>query len=485
MNSTNLISSEPQAAKSSSVVFEEDVERSTPVKACPIIWKDSVSAEEYEKARIGRVFNSRHPKRYPVAVVEAESVDHVVEAVRLAKSKGHRVSIRSGGHSWAVWSVRDDAVLIDLHKLKEITFEDETGIVKVSPSTTGRILNGFLGEKGRMFPGGHCPDVGLGGFLLQGGMGWVCRGWGWACQYINAIDVITADGDELHCNKDVNQDLFWAARGAGPGFPAVVTRFHLNTKELPSHCRSSVYVYPKSKFKSVMSWITTLASSYDTDTEIVCVGRFLPEYEDSIVLVGLTTFKWSEADALVALQVAEDSKPAGYIRANFNRPTTLQREYDNQSAANPNGHRYCCDNIHVKNDADVAGVLEEAFTTLPNRKSFALWYSMSPTSQRQLPDMALSLHSDHYFALYTIWEDKNDDEKFQSWTHEIMRKMENYSVGQYLGDSDFQVRNTMYWSEDNGKKLMQIREKWDPTGRICGYLTEGDQSGAKGIKNSL
>ena len=26
-----------------------------------------------------------------------------------------------------------------------------------------------------MFPGGHCPNVGLGGFLLEGGMGLVCR----------------------------------------------------------------------------------------------------------------------------------------------------------------------------------------------------------------------------------------------------------------------------------------------------------------------
>jgi FAD/FMN-containing dehydrogenase len=68
-----------------------------------------------------------------------------------------------------------------------------------------------------MFAGGHCPDVGLGGFLLQGGMGWNCKNWGWACESIVGIDVVTADAREIYCSKSENADLFWAARGSGPG----------------------------------------------------------------------------------------------------------------------------------------------------------------------------------------------------------------------------------------------------------------------------
>jgi FAD/FMN-containing dehydrogenase len=83
--------------------------------------------------------------------------------------------VRSGGHSWAAWSVRDDAILIDLGNFKGIEFDENALIVKATPSTTGRMLNDFLGERGYLFAGGHCPDVGLGGFLLQGGMGWNCK----------------------------------------------------------------------------------------------------------------------------------------------------------------------------------------------------------------------------------------------------------------------------------------------------------------------
>lgn len=141
----------------------------------PIVWRSEAAPQEYERARIGRVFNHRRPNRYPVAVVEATEEAHIVEAVRLANERGHRISIRSGGHSWAAWSVRDDAILIDLGKYHLIDYDEASGIVKASPTTTGRKLNGFLETRGRMFAGGHCPDVGIGGFLLQGGMGWNCK----------------------------------------------------------------------------------------------------------------------------------------------------------------------------------------------------------------------------------------------------------------------------------------------------------------------
>jgi hypothetical protein len=138
----------------------------------PIIWQDDV---RYDLARIGRVFNHRRPSRYPVAVVQPTNQDHVVEAVLLATKLGCRISIRSGGHSWAAWSVRDDAILIDFGKFNYFHLDDATGIASVSPNMTGRVINQLLKPHGRWFPGGHCPDVAVGGFLLQGGMGWNCK----------------------------------------------------------------------------------------------------------------------------------------------------------------------------------------------------------------------------------------------------------------------------------------------------------------------
>jgi FAD/FMN-containing dehydrogenase len=111
----------------------------------------------YEQERVGRVFNGRKPDRYPAAILKAECEEDVVAGVRLALERGLKVSVRSGGHSWAAWSVRDGSLLIDLAGLREISLDTSTGIVRVSPAVTGEELNAALTEHGLMFNGGHCP----------------------------------------------------------------------------------------------------------------------------------------------------------------------------------------------------------------------------------------------------------------------------------------------------------------------------------------
>lgn len=139
----------------------------------PIIWR--AAGHAYESARVEPLFNMCRPNRHPLAIVNASEEDHVVQAVKLAIEKSSRISIRSSGHSWAAWSIRDNAILVDLKNYYEMSLDEGTGIVRVSPSTTSGELNAFLLPKGRMFAGGHCPDVAIGGFLLQGGMGWNTR----------------------------------------------------------------------------------------------------------------------------------------------------------------------------------------------------------------------------------------------------------------------------------------------------------------------
>ena len=141
-----------------------------------IIWRSSSSEEVYEKARLGRQFNCRYPKRYPKAIFFARNATDVIEAVQLAKKIKCRVAVRSGGHSFPAWGVRDDSILIDLGNYHQIEVDLEKRMALVSPSTTGRVLDTILiQEHGLIFGGGHCPDVGLGGLILQGGMGWNCR----------------------------------------------------------------------------------------------------------------------------------------------------------------------------------------------------------------------------------------------------------------------------------------------------------------------
>ncbi|KAG4422617.1 hypothetical protein IFR04_004238 [Cadophora malorum] len=449
----------------------------------PIIWQKDAPTDTYEKARVGRVFNARRPNRYPRAVVEATHPAHVQEAVQLANKLGCRASVRSGGHSWAAWSVRDDAILIDLGNMKHLEVDKEKKIVAASPSTTGMMLNEKLVPEGLLFCGGHCPDVGIGGFLLQGGMGWNCKNWGWACEQIASIDVVTAAGESLHCSETENAELFWCARGAGPGFPAIVTRFYLKVRPRPEVMLKSIFIYPISEYKVVMNWITKISPTSDDGNEIVAVGLTPPGLDQPCIMANTITFQSTREAALAALEPINSTRPPGALVEIISEPTSIKEQYADQAAANPSNHRYCAENAYLANDSDASTVLEKAFTTLPHKKSFALWFSMAPGSRRVLPDMALSMQSDHYFALYTIWEKPEDDERCRNWVHDIMKDVAPSSVGAYLGDSDFQQRKTKFWKDENAERLMTLRKKWDPKGVVSGYLDAGDQSGVHGLDN--
>ncbi|ROV96004.1 hypothetical protein VMCG_07993 [Cytospora schulzeri] len=455
----------------------------------PILYRDSTPRDKFLDSVWGHVFNHRRAtdSRVPRAVVHATSTSHVVAAVKLANRLRCRVSVRSGGHSWAAWS--------------GLEYDERTRILSCPPSATGRMANKFLEGKGRLFAGGHCPDVGLGGFLLQGGMGWNCKNWGWACESIVGLDAVTADGRVVYASQGENVDLFWAARGAGPGFPAIVTRFYLMTRPLPE-LYQSVYIYPISEYRKVLQWVIDMCKVGDTDTEMVAVGQYIPEYPDPVILANFLTFKPDRAQGEAALRPLHDdpNRPPNPLIEVFARPTSLPDQYAPQEVANPEGHRYCSENAYIRNDEeDVPAVLEEAFTTLPHRKAMALYFGMAPTSRRAhytaqvdgdddndfVGSMALSMQSDHYFALYTVWENPEEDERCTAWTHGVMRGVERFSEGSYLGDADFQHRRTKFWRDGNARRLMEVRRKWDPEGRICGYLDQGDRSGVEGLKNEF
>lgn len=202
------------------------------------------------------------------------------------------------------------------------------------------------------------------------------------------------------------------------------------------------------------------------------------------ILSHWVTFQNTEESAILSLEHINDGHPPGAILESANKTTSVQCEYVDQLMANPEGHRYICDNAYINNDSNVTEVLRKSFTTLPEgSKAFSLYFSMNPCSRRQLPDMALSLQSDHYFALYTVWENEKDDDRCRTWVKDVMAGVERHSIGAYLGDSDFQVRRTRFWGDPQAKKLMDIRRKWDPEGTICGYLDVGDKSGTIGLEN--
>mgnify|MGYP000093019651 CR=1 FL=1 len=431
----------------------------------------------FDEAAVGRVFNHRRPTRRPNAVLLAETRNDIVNGVKYAKEQGWGVAVRAGGHSWAAWSVRENTLLIDLGLYQEMDYDPETGIASATPAVKGgEVLDPYLQSVGRFFNGGHCPTVGIGGFLLQGGQGWVARGWGWAAERVVAVDVVTADGELVRADATQNQDLYWAARGAGPSFPGVVTRFYLQTMPRYKHAVESVQLYRPEQFQDLLKWLYSIHDTVSPDVEIVLVSQCGPtgpngEIERTIVI-----------DALTLVDDVEQGKKnlepfktfPGIDTAIVNiwgEETLLANRREQQLLANPEGHRYFVDNIWVEGEpATIAEKLDPLFTQIPEQKGFTIWYSMGPI--RELPDMAFSMQSPGYVATYLVSDDESRDAQNRAWLDGAMANARPVTKGTYLGDSDFGNRQLKFMSPENYGRLQKVIADRDPSGLFVRYLTK-------------
>ncbi|QEW01088.1 FAD-binding oxidoreductase [Microbacterium caowuchunii] len=428
--------------------------------------------DDFDEVVLGRVFNARRPVRRPDAVLLARTEDDVLAGVRLAAEKGWTVAVRSGGHAWAAWSVRDGGLLIDLGDFRGIDYDAATGIVRATPSTKGgEELSPFLEERGRFFNGGHCPTVGIGGFLLQGGQGWNQRGWGWAAENLVAIDVVTADGELVRADESHNADLFWAARGAGPAFPGIVTRFHLRTRALPGGIAHTVQAFRPAEFTEVMTWMYEATHRIPGNVEIVVVGKHLPDEhgEPGFVVTGLA-FGDSLEHAQASLDVFREN-PAlpRAIGVKDAAPATLAELREEQLRANPEDHHYLTDNVWLEGEpSDVVERIRPLFTERPAKKAFSIWMSNTPT--RPLPDMAFSLHTGAYVATYCCYEDPAEEDAHRAWMAAALAEVQPVTAGQYLGDSDFTTRQLRFMTDEAYQRLQAVIAHRDPGGRFARYL---------------
>ncbi|MFM1950604.1 MAG: hypothetical protein RL418_291, partial [Actinomycetota bacterium] len=427
---------------------------------------------------VGRIFNGRRPAaevRRPTAVLYAESVEDVQRGVRYAKVHGLKVAVRSGGHSWAAWSIQNDTLLIDLSKMQEIQYDESTGIASANPAVKGgETLEPFLATKGRFFNGGHCPTVGIGGFLLQGGQGWCARGWGWAAERVVAVDVVTADGDLVRADANQNQDLYWAARGAGPSFPGVVVRFYLQTFERFKHVGHSIQIYALEDFTAVMEWIYSMHADLAENIELVCVSQTMPLAEDEeprrVLIVSGLILAESVEEADHELTKFQQCPVIENALVNVpHKHSSLAEQKEDQLRANPEHWRYFVDNIWVDGEpGEIVRAIRPLFTDLPEPAAFTIWYSMGPL--RELPDMAFSLQSEAYVATYLVSNIADNDQRNRQWLNQAMASAQTVTIGQYLGDSDMTNRQLKFMADDNFSRLQQVISRFDPEGRFVRYL---------------
>lgn len=423
----------------------------------------------YEAARRGSCWNARVPERYPEIIVQAGDAGDVIAAILLARAKGWKIGVRAGGHSWAGNHLRDGGMLLDVSRLDAVAIDAAGSRASVGPGCTGDALDRLLAKKGLFFPVGHCRGIGLGGYLLQGGFGWNGRALGLACENVTAIDYVGADGVPRHASAMENAEMFWAARGAGPGFFGVVTAFHLKLHPRPAAIGLKLAFYPIRHLEALLRWADGVAGEVPRSIELMlAVSRRIPFVRGAGIAVIAPVF----ADGIGAARrdlAFMGSRPRGARLATPFLPMRLAWMTAALMGHYPDGHRYAVDNMWTgARIEDLLPGLRRIVGSLPSKLSHMLWMNWSPAGARE--DMAYSLEDRTYVALYGVWTEAKDEAAASGWAAEGMRAMAPFATGMQLADENLGVRPGKFLADANMARLEALRARFDPEGRFYSYL---------------
>ena len=182
----------------------------------------------YDESRA--VYNAMIDRR-PSAIAVCATIADVVACVRFAAASGLEVAVRGGGHNAGGLGVWDDALVIDLSGLRDVSVDTANRTVQVGGGCTWSEVDAATGAHGMATPSGFLSSTGVGGLTLGGGIGYLTRRFGLTIDNLVSAEVVLADGSVVTASTQSQPDLFWALRGGGGNF-GVVTSFRFACHEI-------------------------------------------------------------------------------------------------------------------------------------------------------------------------------------------------------------------------------------------------------------
>jgi FAD/FMN-containing dehydrogenase len=163
----------------------------------------------------------------PEAVAFVESAEDIAKAVRFAADNSLRVAGQGTGHGAVALDPLDDTILVKTERMRGIEIDPGAQTARVEAGALVLELSEAAQAHKLSSMPGSAPDVGVIGYTLGGGLSWLGRRYGFACNRARAIELVTADGEQRRVDAENDPDLFWALRGGGGGY-AIVTALHLD-----------------------------------------------------------------------------------------------------------------------------------------------------------------------------------------------------------------------------------------------------------------
>jgi FAD/FMN-containing dehydrogenase len=263
----------------------------------------------YDESRA--IWNGAHDAR-PALIARCADASDVRHAVGFARSEGLDVAVRGGSHSIPGFSTVEGGIVIDLSPMKGIKVDVGAATVRAEGGVIWGELDAATQEHGLATTGGLVSTTGVAGFTLGGGIGWLMRKYGLACDNLRSAEVVTADGQVLTASATENADLFWGLRGGGGNF-GVVTSFEFDLHPVGPTVAAGPVFYPGDRAEEILrfyrEFVKTVPDELTTFAGLLTAppAPFLPEEWHGKKLVALVgCYSGDPDEGMKALQPLRD-----------------------------------------------------------------------------------------------------------------------------------------------------------------------------------
>lgn len=413
--------------------------------------------DSYDQTR--RVWNAMID-RHPALIAQCAGAADVVESIRFAREHDLLVSVRGGGHGVAGKAVHDDALMIDLSRMKTVHVDPRRQTAQAEPGVIWQEFDRETQAFGLATPGGVVGTTGIAGLTLGGGQGWLNSKYGLTIDNLLSADVVTVDGECLRADQDRNADLFWGLRGAGANL-GIVTSFEYALHRVAGIIGGMV-AYPMNAATHVLRAYRDFASC-QPDELTTYAAIVTPQDGHQVVAL---TFCYLGSPSEAASAIAPLRRITQPVVDTIGPMSYLDIQRINTEAFPPGRLGYWKSGLTAEISDELIERTVEYAMKVPSPLSAIVFADCHGAYSRVERTATAYFHRDMQYdlAILSSWEQPYDSDRNIAWTRDFFSAIEPYVRGGVyvndLGDEDHGRVKTAYG--DNYLRLQQLKHRYDP-----------------------
>lgn len=423
---------------------------------------------DYDGAR--SLWNAMIDRR-PALIARCLGVADVVTCVNFLRERGLALSIKGGGHNISGLAVCDGGLMLDMSLMRGVWVDP---IMRTARAQAGCLLGDVDRETqvhGLAAVLGFVSTTGIAGLTLGGGFGYLTRRFGWSCDSVLSMEVVTADGCVVRASEKENSDMFWGLRGGGGNF-GVVTNFEYQLYPVGPEVMAGAIAWRAAAAADVLEMYRTFTEQAPPEITCAAVLRMAPPAP------------WLPKDIhgkpVIALlvchsgAVAEGEHQVAPIKA-FGSPVgdvLMRRSYVSQQsildATQPKGRRYYWKSEYLpKLEPEMLAKAIEHAERIVSPHSAIILFPIDGALNR-LPEDHSPMGNRNAACVLNItasWERAEDDRGNIEWARAAWSDMRRFSTGgtyiNFLTEEEGEERIRAAYGK-NYDRLVEVKTKWDP-----------------------